>query len=137
MCHYHRVAQTPHQREVPLTPSLEPSPSRAITKAKALALVDMTYIKELLLDAYIQRKKILQEKHKVVTKMNYLLWQEVNTLWSHIIEYLNKILDVANTDLFEEERLGQVLILIHKDECHSCAMWTVNWMLYDFLFHFT
>jgi hypothetical protein len=40
----------------------------------------------------------------------------VNTLWSHIIEYLNKILDVADTDLFEGERLGQVLILIHKDE---------------------
>jgi hypothetical protein len=44
------------------------------------------------------------------------LWREANTLWSYIIEYLNKILDVADTDLFERERLGQVLILIHKDE---------------------
>jgi hypothetical protein len=37
-------------------------------------------------------------------------------LWSHIIEYLNDILDVTDIDLFEGERLGQVLILIHKDE---------------------
>jgi hypothetical protein len=31
VCHYHRVAQTPALGEAPLEPSLEPSPSRAIT----------------------------------------------------------------------------------------------------------
>jgi hypothetical protein len=97
-------------------PLLEPSPSRAVTKAKASALADVTCIKELLLDAHIQRKKVLQGRDNVVTKIDYLLWREANTLWSHIIEYLNEILDVADTDLFKGERLGQVLILIHKDE---------------------
>jgi hypothetical protein len=48
--------------------------------------------------------------------MNYLLWQEARTSWNHIIEYLNEILDVTDTDLFEGEKLGQILILIHKDE---------------------
>jgi hypothetical protein len=102
--------------EAPFDPSLEPSPSRAITKAEALALVDITCIKELLLDAHIQRKKVLQSKDRATIKVDYLLWQEANTSWYHIIEYLNEILDVADTDLFEGERLGQVLILIHKDE---------------------
>jgi hypothetical protein len=40
----------------------------------------------------------------------------VNKSWSYIIKYLSEILDVADTDLFKGERLGQVLILIHKDE---------------------
>jgi hypothetical protein len=113
---YHWVAQTPIVGEALLDPSLEPGPSRAITKAKAPALVDATRFKELLLDAHIQRRKVLQNKDQATTKVDYLLWGEVNTSWCHIIEYLNKILDVANTDLFEGERLGQVLILIHKDE---------------------
>jgi hypothetical protein len=60
--YYHRVAQTPALGEPPLDPSLEPSPSRAVTKAEALALVDVIYIKELLLDAHIQRRKVLQSK---------------------------------------------------------------------------
>jgi hypothetical protein len=48
---------------------LGPCPSRAVTKAKASALVDITYIKELLLNMYIQRRKILQEKENYVTKL--------------------------------------------------------------------
>jgi hypothetical protein len=102
--------------EVPFDPSLEPGPSRAITKAEAPALADVTCFKELLLNPHIQRKKVLQSKDQAATKADYLLWQEANALWCCIIEYLNEILDVANTDLFEGERLGQVLILIHKDE---------------------
>jgi hypothetical protein len=35
-------------------------------------------------------------------------------------------LDVADTDLFEGERLGQVLILIYKDETITFFMPT-NW----------
>jgi hypothetical protein len=111
-----RVAQTPTLREAPLDPSLEPSPSRAITKAEALALADTIRFKELLLNAHIQRRKVLQSKDQATTKADYLLWREVNASWCCIIKYLNEILDVANTDLFEGERLGQVLILIHKDE---------------------
>jgi hypothetical protein len=113
---YHRVTQTPTLGEAPLDPSLEPSPSRAITKAEALALTDTTRFKELLLDTHIQRRKVLQSKDWATTKVDYLLWREANALWCCIIEYLNEILDVADTDLFEGERLGQVLILIHKDK---------------------
>jgi hypothetical protein len=114
--HHHRVAQTQPLGEAPLEPSLEPGPSRAVTKAEALALADATRFKELLLDAHIQRRKVLQSKDQATTKVDYLLWREANASWCRIIEYLNKILDVADTDLFEGERLGQVLILIHKDE---------------------
>jgi hypothetical protein len=102
--------------EAPLDPSLGPGPSRAVTKAEALALADTTCFKELLLDAHIQRRKVLQNKEQATTKVDYLLWREANASWCRIIEYLNEILDVADTDLFEGERLGQVLILIHKDE---------------------
>jgi hypothetical protein len=102
--------------EAPLDPSLEPGPSRAITKAKAPTLVDVTRIKELLLDTHIQRKKVLQSKDQATIKVDYLLWREANASWCHIIEYLNEILDVADTDLFKGKRLGQVLILIHQDE---------------------
>jgi hypothetical protein len=116
VCHYHRVTQAPALGEAPLDPSLKPGPSRAVTKAEAPALADITRIKELLLDAHIQRKKVLQSKDQATTKVDYLLWREANTLWCHIIEYLNEILEVADTDLFEGERLGQVLILIHKDK---------------------
>jgi hypothetical protein len=112
----HRVAPTPTLGEAPLDPSLEPGPSRAVTKAEAPALADATRFKELLLDAHIQRRKVLQSKNQATTKVDYLLWCEANASWCRIIEYLNKILDVADTDLFEGERLGQVLILIHKDE---------------------
>jgi uncharacterized BrkB/YihY/UPF0761 family membrane protein len=59
---YHRVAQTQTLGEAPLDPSLEPGPSRAVTKAEALALADVTHFKELLLDAHIQRRKVLQSK---------------------------------------------------------------------------
>jgi hypothetical protein len=59
-------------------------------------------------------------------KVDYLLWQEANASWCHIIEYLNEILDVADTDLFEGERLGQVLILIHKDETITFFI-PLNW----------
>jgi hypothetical protein len=99
-----------------LKPLLGPGSSRAIIKAEAPALVDVICIKELLLDTHIQRKKVLQGRDSVITKTNYLLWREANTSWSYIIEYLNKILDVANTDLFKGERLEQVLILIYKDK---------------------
>jgi hypothetical protein len=59
MHHYYRVTQTSALGEAPLEPSLELSPSRAVTKAKASALADVIYIKELLLDAHIQRRKVL------------------------------------------------------------------------------
>jgi hypothetical protein len=78
--------------------------------------VDLTHFKELLLNAHIQRRKVLQNKDQATTKVDYLLWWEANVSWCRIIEYLNEILDVADTDLFKGERLGQVLILIHKDE---------------------
>jgi hypothetical protein len=120
------VPQTPPLGEVPLAPSLEPSPSRAVTKAKAPALADINHFKELLLNTHIQRRKVLQSKDQATTKVDYLLWQEANALWCRIIEYLNKILDVADTDLFEGERLGQVLILIHKDETITFFVPT-NW----------
>jgi hypothetical protein len=113
---YHRVTQNPTLGEAPLDPSLEPSPSRAVTKAEAPALADATRFKELLLDAHIQRRKVLQSKEQATTKTDYLLWREANASWCRIIEYLNEILGVADTDLFEGERLGQVLIRIHKDE---------------------
>jgi hypothetical protein len=57
--YYHRVAQTPALGEAPLEPSLGPSLSRAVTKAEASALVDITCIKELLLNVHIQRRKVL------------------------------------------------------------------------------
>jgi hypothetical protein len=57
--HYHGVTQTPTLGEVPFSPLLEPSPSRAVTKAEAPALADITHFKELLLDAHIQRRKVL------------------------------------------------------------------------------
>jgi hypothetical protein len=63
-CHYHRVAQTPTLGEALLNPSLEPGPSRAVTKAEAPALADATCFKELLLDAHIQRRKVLQRKDR-------------------------------------------------------------------------
>jgi hypothetical protein len=113
---HHQVTQTHTLGEAPPDPSLEPGPSRAVTKAEARALVDATRFKELLLDAHIQRRKVLQSKDQATTKVDYLLWREANASWCRIIEYLNEILDVADTDLFEGERLGQVLILIHKDE---------------------
>jgi hypothetical protein len=102
--------------EDPFDTSLGPGPSRAVIKAKAPALADVTHFKELLLDAHIQRRKVLQSKDQATTKVDYLLWREANALWCRIIEYLNEILDVANTDLFKGEKLRQVLILIHKDE---------------------
>jgi hypothetical protein len=112
----HQKTQTQTLGEAPRDPSLEPGPSRAVTKAEALALADATRFKELLLDAHIQRRKVLQSKDQATTKVDYLLWREASASWCRIIEYLNEILDVADTDLFEGERLGQVLILIHKDE---------------------
>jgi hypothetical protein len=60
--------------EAPLKSLSEPSPSRAITKAEASALADITHIKELLFNTHIQRRKVLQGKDNIVTKMNYLLW---------------------------------------------------------------
>jgi hypothetical protein len=59
---------------------LEPSPSRAVTKAKAPALVDITRFKELLLNAHIQRRKVLKNKDQATTKVDYLLWREANAL---------------------------------------------------------
>jgi hypothetical protein len=110
------VTQTRTPGGAPSDPSLEPGPSRAVTKAEAPALADATHFKELLLDAHIQRRTVLQSKDQATTKTDYLLWREANASWCRIIKYLNEILDVADTDLFEGERLGQVLILIHKDE---------------------
>jgi hypothetical protein len=114
--HHHRIAPTPTPGEDPSDPLLEPGPSRAVTKAEAPALADVICFKELLLNAHIQRRKVLQSKDQTATKVDYLLWREANALWCHIIGYLNEILDIANIDLFEGERLGQVLILIHKDK---------------------
>jgi hypothetical protein len=61
-------------REAPLDPLLKPSLSRAVTKAEAPALVDFIHIKELLLNAHIQRRRVLQSKDQAVTQIDYLLW---------------------------------------------------------------